>query len=649
MKKLLWIFSIVGILILAGCGDANKESIDSNTTDDNVTILTMMPPQEGAAASVVGSVVVFGLKNIAVGALGKVGGVYMGKLLETMGYADDQVDYSEQLDEMEAMLEEIIGQLTSIETSIANLENTIYTLYNQTLTAINLPDDEFDYIDNSQDLFDVLINFDAANENISLSELAEFNTSKQSLKLKIKGIHNAIVAQNVLESLTDSLTLSDSKDETKQYEALELLTTKLVSKRIQALNLIAQMDNYENKNETLNKYIEDIFKPDLLEEIDNPKISGSFIRNVWTLALYYANPLPYAYGSNYFTQDTLNFLSRAEYYRTQLSQKEFKGIHLQLFVTKDITTPPSTITVSTKEGIQYDLICKIVAEDIVGPEYDYWFDGNNINSNSHYDAYECFSDTQEIQTGTYHILDSSYTSNNYEVRHQVSMKVKRYNDKYQQDNNGDIVYGYGAGIIRSPMNHFRVSSSNWGMHHSGDDTYSTARQLWPSRLTGYATTKKDDNFHYDGIYRISGDFFYNEDLNPPNASGYNAPDPNFPESKKITVRWLVRFKFDLKADDDLITTSKSSIRNTIGVWNHTDDKYASSDCENKYNKKNYQTNTDGDVKYKKSSTNSCFFIAEKGKKYYIYIKSHIYGYSDSKYGASATSSIDDVPYVYIDF
>ena len=648
---------LTGVLLvftLSGCNHTNTHNTfpaDNNETEP-------VESEVSQASISVGSIIT----GLAKAALGKIGDDVYGYVMHYLGYGDpgneEEVKYLHQIS---SELKHIEVELKVIQIDLNKTINDLGLSEDETLGAIYDPHKSVSTINGKAIQFGEYIGQNPMPGSVDKEKLHDFAyplvNSMDSINIQIQFINDAILNHEVFTTLTYT-SFDQYSDKSKSiidaYNALEYYTSTLIYAEAKGANLYVESTIYlYDNNQTSISDFEKDGDQELVNFMDNiqknlrTQIGDynqsdiyplSYMYNVWGLALWTMNPLPYKEGANYFNKSQ-PFLKRADIYRMSALSKKFSGLRMLFFVTDDIShddIPQSLTAVNLKSKTVYELGCRQVSSKVYSffkdngtdqtkglKEYDYWYEGNKVKPSSKFSAYVCetATDGENIETGRYTV---ELTPSLFEAEHLPEIEVIKYDENYTQSADGNVTYGFAASVLRTPMNNYKENSSFLGSQKPGlieNVAFRGSENNWPFSVE---ISGDDGNDYYAGQMEVDAYFNY-EGL----------------DNKKIYVDYGATFSGYNYNTDQGWNYSQGISRMQIGVWDMTAKKFA---CKDHYNKKYYTDTERKNFKY--SPRGVCSFNAKKGHGYYVYFLTFING---QDLNDKSHLQLDSIDYVHVHF
>jgi len=567
------------------------------------------------------------------GATGEVGGDVMGLVLSLLGWGssgDDQE--AKTLSDMDKKLGEIVDELENIENELQALMTQMAITEEEILANANDPSGAITQIGTFHDELQQISGGKKPGEGdqTKINAFADQIQNNFQIENDVNLIFHAISPQTVakspvLNNFTDLLNnryhagnggLDDA------YGSLELYTSQLVYNQLKGVNLVTEAKQVKDDKATALAYLKSYDTNVLTKEMDSPDEGVSFRYNVWRLALLNLDTLPYRDGQSYLSQDIVDFLARATFFRLKTLSAQHFGMRVLLFATQDVAGP--TAVYAVKPGAEYTLSCAKVGSDVPGKAYAHW-SSNRIKPASTYDVYECLpsGNPDDVETGTYDL----YFDPINDTAPITTLTVQYYDADYTVDAGGKIKYGHAASLVRSAWNHFPESSPHWSFsttdmylsHHSG------GANDWPIHLYGAA----DGEYEYTGAARLHAHFRYDGTSETTVYMDYSVHFHGYVEA------WFSNATGGSHAHSQFV----------VGVYDDTAGGNASSDCTNDYDKKH--SASDSKNSFTNHATGVCHFTAKPGHDYHVYINMKINGISGTADNAKSSVYMDGVDYIYL--
>ncbi len=625
------------LLLAQGCHKSSSSYIsDDNRTEENTTQIEL--GSEGFTGSVFSSILI----QLGNGMLGKVGMEVMGDFLPILGWGGSGNSEDEQT------LKHINGQLTQISDELETIESELTTILKDIAVSkdsikndVDWPRDAIPEITSAtQELYllgigDKGVALKPGEGNLSkIKELSrDILGAKYDIPTQVEAIYESIVGNptplfnNYINKVMLELSYNDTTNLHKAYQGFEYFTSELLNHQIKGVNLVIEAYKVQDDNSSAQNYL-DCYSSDKLnedvcntlhKEIGDMSNSHSFIYNAVSLVLRDA-PL---YGDDFLPTSAESIFKRAEFYRMLMMGKDHTKFGLKLYhiSTSDMKKSPDVYYVAKNREKMY--LCNSARQTVKGRMYDFWKD-NSVKESNDYNVveYDCGS----VPNGSYEI----FTSDDLSDKSIGSASVTQYDTGYENNSSGTISYGFTL-LTDNTDNHFTKSSDKWSIQKPSKDNYNSSTSgsanVWP--VKAYAYNKKD-GYESNAHIELDGSFTYAGD-----------------EARTIYVDYHARFYTKVDAPTSNATGGGDAYSYYyVGVYNLTDNKYASSDCKNKTKYSIHASGGYKDSKHK-AVTEVCSFTAEPGKTYYIYFK--MIANECCNPNTVAETELDTVYRVYIKF
>jgi hypothetical protein len=636
------LLSTLFILIFTGCQSKTQYNYtDNNNSDLNITLGTEISSTQISIGSIV--------SDLAKAGGGKILNGVMGYILNLLGYGDSSNDEDIKiLRQMDDKLHQIEEELTTIITELKNILSELDISTDEIIQYVTDPHGSISDIKSQASSLNNYIGTNPIPGSGKKKALKYFSqTLVSNMETDIMTINDAILPPSVPDGVFTTLThlsydqyKAQSKTLIDAYNALEHYTSSLIYSEVKGANLNVEARIYLYKEYNYIQNFMDTFQEQLKNQIgnyNNQDINpNSFMYNVWSLALWTMNPLPYKNGDSYFSSETQIILKRADIYRMSVVNEKFSGLRVVFFVTADIFSVniPQTVTAVNKDNNKtYPLNCKKVTDTIEsqfldgtgsvkGVVYDYWYDGNKVKPGTVYSAYICETDKEDkpIETGSYTVtLDPTF----FEVAHFNEVDVSKYDENYTQTPDGNISYGFTASVLRTPLNHYTENSSFVGIQPD-KDIYNVSYTASTHSSTINIKWIPHSNDSYSGGLELDAYFNYK-----------GAHD------KTLYVDYAASFSGYNFNNDPGWGSNYGESYMKIGVWDMTGKKYV---CKNDFFIKYYADRKQ--INFKFTPTGVCHFTAKSDHGYYVYFYIGIWGDDSGDYNHLSLDSLD---YVHIHF
>ena len=609
MRSFMFIVPIIMILTFGGCGS------DSNSIDENSSAVADVSSTEGdmevAFAEKAGLLIA---KSIG----GKAGGMAMGEILKLLGVEGDGTQA--ELDSMKNMLDNITTELKTIGDELSNIETQLSIDTEKIIANINDPYDVLQAIDDS------LHNFNDDINGFSLGELPLDKTcdisnrllEKPSIKNQMRNIYTAVVTLDGVKKpvLTNYQELNfDKYNDGSQslyagYYNLESYTSELLYYQVQALNLTAEAYNtphtvgtaecnYTEPQETataVENY--NTFRSDEVWNPDSDK-NYSFIRNVWN---YVLKSLKAKEIDDSSLSDEVNgILQRAEFYRRIIVQDSNQtGANLMVITTDKFTPDPYIYGDNIKLSppvIKGKYTHK--SYTVNGPAYPTWDwrldstdDEIKMSKSTTYNIWLYSFD--ENKTGKYYMGDMGG------LMPEGNIEVKRYNHKYEQEDNGSVSFGLGL---------YTLSENSVHNPKTKDET--THATVTP-------------HFSDTSIYRsLSGETNSNHDTYKGKTTYYIPFTYKGEDEDELHMEYDFHVNGKVETSPNAQYNASAKVNINVGIYDSTDDKihHCMKTVTHSINSDAASSKTFDKV----YSSKKCSLKLKKGNKYEYYIDTYIEG------------------------
>ncbi len=622
IKKLGVFIGTVGLItaLMIGCGS-------SDTSHDDIE-------NEGFT----GTTFSFILEGLANGMLSYATGDVMGNFLSLLGWGDSGSSEEEQtLKNINKTLTAISGELKTIESTLLEIIKEIDIEEHEIKNDVDWPRDAIDFIKTAhQDLNSSAYYYDlngtlhrykpGEGNQTAIRKLASTFLDTYILKDRVTSISDAIegnptpLLSNYIAEVIDKLHYNDDRLQ-EQYKGFETYTSQLLNYQIMGVNEVIEATKILDGNSSAEIYLNEIYMPMLIEEVDNIDSPSSFIYNAVSLVLKNA-PL---YGQ-FLPTSAESILKRAEFYRLLVTGTDDDKFGLRLFhiSTADRPAAPDYLLAS-KDGAHFHA-CYASRHKVEGRPYDQW-DGNNVDSNTTYRVvkYACDSLPEySMPVGTYGI----YTFDTSGKVLLTTAEVANYDSNYTKKDDGNI--SYGLGLMQDYIdNRFTESWGHWSQqkHSDVNSKISGSANDWPIEIY----FKRDDNTYTtttSGSTELDGHFHYSGSTD-----------------KKITIDYYVKFYLKASAQKVYLGNQPyASAAYRTGVWDSTEGKI---ECDYEHSLNAGSGHSYSEYRYPK---HTCTFTAQPGHHYYVYFKMFIKGdQTDDGWDITAVSKLEKVYRVYVKF
>jgi photosystem II stability/assembly factor-like uncharacterized protein len=418
------------------------------------------PPLVGGGT--LGAVLQFVLGGIASGAVGEIGSVAMGNVLNLLGWGDQS--HQQEMDALNGMrqtLDQIVTELNKIQNKLDGLFAELHIEADKILLNANNPKDAIGRIHSAHDELRQMAagkNPGDVDKQYILDNVAtpvdEFNSQMKQdvnlIKYAILPLVSPIpgassVLDNYLNLALDQI-IYQGKDPIDAYNAMELYFSQLLFYQLEGVNLVIEAKNAKQRagvyvNPNAEGYWNDYTANTLKPQVDK------FMENVYRMILRQVNLLN---SSSFLPPTARSILSRANFFRVQSLNRDHYGLRGTLIATQDLVSSVVTINARNKQtGQTYPGTGTLYTGS--GKTYDHW-SGQSVKPSSDYTVVEY--DFGNAPLGDYDILDGSGNVVG-------SATVQAYKDDYTVDPSGNIKYGHFT-ISKRIGTLDRFAPSEWG-------------------------------------------------------------------------------------------------------------------------------------------------------------------------------------------
>ena len=627
MKKIALLAASVALVLVVmnSCGSSSTNN-NNTSNDGNSTIEQPIGPTESFYGSLISDL----LRGLMNGATGKLGGDTMGLILQYLGWGNSG-DSKEVtlLKDMKQTLEDIKNELVNVESKLSDIINLMEIDMDKILLSIIDPTDAINNIGTSEQTLQLMSDDTKPGEGNRTAIKKFANDNEETVRGNVNAIHKAFMGDppllNTLVDKANTQVHSGYGTITDAYNSLELWTSQLITSQLRGVNIVVESRRILDGNASALDYLENYYQPQLEDEISNPEKGVSFIYNAWSLALL--NASPYGGIGNFFSQDIHDFLQRAEFYKMRVLKEKNLGLHVLIFTTQDIEDPGYLYAVNSN-GHESRLDCTKYDISISGATYDYWMkDDITVKGSNSYNVYDCKHDLS-AGVDTYKIYRGRPADNGTVI---AESTVQKYDENYTVKADGNITFGLATTIVRTPVNHYTKDSANWLTQKRSGGNCDTDIYGDPNSRPIQANIECD---HYHKGYariELDGHFDYDSDA----------------KERTMYVYWHAKFHTHASAPKHSGGNAYSYYR--VGVWDSTVSEFASSSCNDKtYHR--LHASDDHDYSSDHDIHDHCSFTAKPGHHYYVYFDVKVNAdTTDSSYEVYATSELDTVYYVHLQF
>ena len=449
--------------------------------------------------SAYGGVIKFVLEGIASGAVGEVGSLVMGQILDVLGWGDKS--HQEEMDALNGMkqtLDQIVAQLSEIQSTLSELYNELKIDEDEILINANNPKEAIGRIHSAHDELSKIaagkgpgdLNKQEILDNIAVPIDAFNSQMKQdvnSIKYAILPLVSPIpgkssVLDNYLNLALDQIKLLH-KDPIDAYNGMELYFSQLLFYQLEGVNLIIEAKNAKQKAGRAVDPDAEAYWNDYKANTLNPQVD-KFMKNVYRMILMTMTDANLLNSSAFLPQAARPLLARANFFRVQCLNlsKDHYGLRGTLIGTQDLVSSMIALKAKNKNGQTYSGKGTAYAES--GKTYDHW-SGRTVTPSPTYTIVEY--DFGEAPIGDYDILDDNGNALG-------SATVQAYKDDYTVDPSGKTRYGHCTMQKRIGAVE-RFSGSDWKLTKdiSPSDCVDVSQSPFKLKGQGFCYGKADES------------------------------------------------------------------------------------------------------------------------------------------------------------